>query len=51
MSLEAIFLLAERNEVKRILDGISWNDIIGKMTFTSRLMKVESQLRDLGVIF
>lgn len=51
MSLEAMFLLAERNEVKSILDGISWNDIISKMTFTSRLMKVESQLRDLGVSF
>lgn len=51
MSLEVGFLLAERNEMIRILDGISWNDIIGKMTFTGRLMKVESQLRDLGVSF
>ncbi|EOX9819082.1 hypothetical protein L3033_003998 [Providencia stuartii] len=51
MSLEVVFLLAERSEVMRILDGISWNDIIDKMTFTSRLMKVESQLRDLGVSF
>ncbi|WP_170950686.1 hypothetical protein [Morganella morganii] len=47
--MKIAFLLAERREIKRELERLSWNDIIGRMKLTSQLMKVDALLTEMGV--
>ncbi|MEM7979074.1 hypothetical protein Q4R26_17635 [Morganella morganii] len=47
--MKIAFLLSERREIKRELERISWNDIIGRMKLTSQLMRVDALLTAMDV--